>query len=52
MSVKWMRDLMCLLGSKTRVFKQKIEKILITTSATITTDALKLAIENNIDVVF
>lgn len=31
---------------------KKVEKILITTSALITTDALKLAIENNIDVVF
>lgn len=30
----------------------KVEKILITTSALITTDALKLAVENNIDVVF
>lgn len=31
---------------------KKVEQILITTSATISTDALKLAIENNIDVVF
>lgn len=31
---------------------KKVDKILITTSALITTDALKLAVENNIDVVF
>lgn len=31
---------------------KKIERILITTSALITTDAIKLAMENNIDVVF
>ncbi|ASW42770.1 CRISPR-associated endonuclease Cas1 [Clostridium isatidis] len=31
---------------------KKIDKILITTAALVTTDALKLAIENNIDVVF
>lgn len=31
---------------------KKVEQILITTSATISTDALKLAVENNIDVVF
>lgn len=39
-------------GVKQEFSSKKIEKILITTSATITTDALKLAIENNIDVVF
>ncbi|NKQ38919.1 MAG: CRISPR-associated endonuclease Cas1 [Methanosarcinales archaeon] len=31
---------------------QKIESILITTSATITTDAIKFAVENNIDIIF
>jgi CRISPR-associated protein Cas1 len=31
---------------------RKVESILITTSATITTDAIKCAMENNIDVVF
>ncbi|SKA90364.1 CRISPR-associated protein, Cas1 family [Clostridium sp. USBA 49] len=31
---------------------KKVEQILITTSVLITTDALKLAVENNIDVVF
>ncbi|MBU5593269.1 CRISPR-associated endonuclease Cas1 [Clostridium sp. MSJ-4] len=39
-------------GVKQEFSSKKVEKILITTSALITTDALKLAIENNIDVVF
>ncbi|MBM6861335.1 CRISPR-associated endonuclease Cas1 [Clostridium saudiense] len=39
-------------GEKQEFSVQKIDKILITTSALITTDALKLAVENNIDVVF
>lgn len=39
-------------GTKQEFSSKKIEKILVTTSALITTDALKLAIENNIDVVF
>lgn len=39
-------------GVKQEVSAKKVERILITTSATITTDALKLAIENNIDIVF
>ena len=34
------------------VAARKVESILITTSATITTDAIKCAMENNIDVVF
>ncbi len=39
-------------AGKQEFSSKKVEKILITTSALITTDALKLAIENNIDVVF
>lgn len=39
-------------GVKQEFSSKKVEKILITTSALVTTDALKLAIENNIDVVF
>ncbi len=39
-------------GQKQEFAAKKINKILITTSALITTDALKLAVENNIDVVF
>ena len=31
---------------------KKVESILITTSATITTDAIKMAVDNNIDIVF
>ena len=34
------------------VSEKKVESILITTSATITTDAIKFAVENNIDIVF
>lgn len=34
------------------VSANKVESILITTSATITTDAIKFALENNIDIVF
>jgi len=34
------------------VSANKVESILITTSATITTDAIKFAVENNIDIVF
>jgi len=34
------------------VSADKVESILITTSATITTDAIKFAVENNIDIVF
>lgn len=36
----------------TEVSAKKVNSILIATAATITTDALKLAIENNIDIVF
>lgn len=39
-------------GNKQEFAADKIEKILITTSALVTTDALKLAVENNIDIVF
>lgn len=39
-------------GVKQEFSSKKVDKILITTSAVITTDALKLAMENNIDVVF
>jgi CRISP-associated protein Cas1 len=40
-------------GDKTfEVSEKKVESILITTSATITTDAIKFAVENNIDLVF
>lgn len=34
------------------VAANKVKSILMTTSATITTDAIKLAVENNIDIVF
>lgn len=34
------------------VLANKVDSILITTSATITTDAIKFAVENNIDIVF
>lgn len=46
------RFLIAIGGLKQEFSSKKIDKILITTSAVITTDALKLAIENNIDVVF
>ncbi|MDP4146883.1 MAG: CRISPR-associated endonuclease Cas1 [Bacillota bacterium] len=39
-------------GIKQEFSSKKVDKILITVSVTITSDALKLAIENNIDVVF
>ena len=39
-------------GNKQEFSVKTIEKILITTSALVTTDSLKLAVENNIDVVF
>ena len=34
------------------VSNKKVESILITTSATITTDAIKMAVDNNIDIIF
>ena len=34
------------------ISEKKIESILITTSATLTTDAIKMAVDNNIDIVF
>lgn len=37
---------------KDKISAKKIEQIVITTGATITTDAIKLAMENNIDIVF
>ncbi|MCY6485485.1 CRISPR-associated endonuclease Cas1 [Clostridium aestuarii] len=41
------------IGDKKQEYSsKKVEQILLTTSALITTDALKLAVENNIDVVF
>lgn len=40
-------------GDKKQEFSsKKVEQILLTTSSVITTDALKLAVENNIDIVF
>lgn len=39
-------------NAKQEFSSKKVSKILITTSALVTTDALKLAMENNIDVVF
>lgn len=40
-------------GGETQEFScKKVDKILITTSISVSTDALKLAMENNIDVVF
>ena len=39
-------------GIKQEISSNKVERILISTSALITTDALKLAVENNIDVIF
>lgn len=39
-------------GVKQEYSAKKIEQILISTAASITTDALKLSVENNIDVVF
>lgn len=44
-----------LVRNEDKVFEvsaDKVESILITTSATITTDAVKFAVENNIDIVF
>ncbi|ETA67351.1 CRISPR-associated protein, Cas1 family [Methanolobus tindarius DSM 2278] len=44
-----------LVKNEDKVFEvsaNKVESILITTSATITTDAIKFAVENNIDIVF
>lgn len=39
-------------GNKQEFSAKKVERILITTAAIITTDAIKLAVENNIDLVF
>lgn len=44
-----------LIGSherKERLSSKKVEQIILTTAATISTDAIKLAMENNIDIVF
>lgn len=38
-------------GQKTRISPKKVESIILGTSAFLTTDAIKLAVENNIDVV-
>lgn len=39
-------------GTKKKVSAKKIESILITTGASFSTDAVELAVENNIDIVF
>ena len=39
-------------GEKQEFSRRKVEQILITTAAAISTDAIELAIENNIDIVF
>lgn len=39
-------------GVKQEFSCKKVERILITSSSTITTEALKLAVENNIDIIF
>lgn len=44
--------LICVNDVREEISSKKVERILITTSANITTDALKLAVENNIDVIF
>ena len=46
------RFLISLEGKKQEIAAKQIDRILITTSASITTDAIKLATENNIDLVF
>ncbi len=42
----------CVDDSKTRLTPQKISSIVISTAATITSDAIQLALEHNIDIVF
>ena len=39
-------------GKSQKISVKKVQSILISTSATITTDAIKLAVENNIDIIF
>lgn len=39
-------------GKKQEIAAKKVEQILITTSAALSTDAIELAVENNIDIVF
>ena len=39
-------------GQKQEISAKKVEQILITTSTALTTDAIELAVENNIDIVF
>lgn len=39
-------------GSITEIAVKKVESILITTGATVSTDALRFAVENNIDIIF
>ena len=39
-------------GTKKKVSAKKVESILITTGASFSTDAVELAVENNIDIVF
>ena len=38
-------------GQKQEISAKKVEQILITTSTALTTDAIELAVENNIDIV-
>lgn len=38
--------------SKQEISSKKVEQILITTSAALSTDAVELAVENNIDIIF
>lgn len=37
-------------GQKQEISAKKVEQILITTSTALTTDAIELAVENNIDI--
>lgn len=39
-------------GQKQEISAKKVDQILITTAAALTTDAIELAVENNIDIVF
>ncbi len=39
-------------GQKQEIAAKKVEQILITTATALTTDAIELAVENNIDIVF
>ena len=39
-------------GQKQEIAAKKVEQIIITTSTALSTDAIELAVENNIDIVF